>query len=377
MNNSAITEKPWLDNNQKPMVSFKNVSKKYGEFVAIDNLSIDIYPGELFCLLGSSGSGKSTMLRMLAGFENISSGSIAIDGVDIGNTPPYLRPVNMMFQSYALFPHMTAEQNIAFGLKQDKLPKAKITARIDEMLNLVQLKPFAKRKPQQLSGGQQQRVALARALAKRPKLLLLDEPLGALDKKLRESTQFELCNIQEKLGITFIVVTHDQEEALSIGHRIGIMKQGEIAQIGEPRDIYEFPASRFVANFIGQVNIFMGIITTDDNDHAIITCQSDNLSIYVDRGISGTLGQTIWIALRPEKVQVSKQDPEQRHNKVHGQVKDIAYSGSLSTFHIELTSGKIVFVTRTNRERHDEEQITWEDKVWIYWQPKNNVVLPS
>lgn len=280
--------KPWEDPSEKPFISIRNVTKKFGAFTAVDNVSLDIYRSELFCLLGGSGCGKSTLLRMLSGFELPTSGSIIIDGQDMANTAPYDRPTNMMFQSYALFPHMNVEKNIAYGLKRDGMAKADVKNRVEEILELVQLGEFAKRKPHQLSGGQRQRVALARSLVKKPKVLLLDEPLGALDKKLREETQFELIKIQENLGVTFVVVTHDQEEAMTLSTRLGVMNAGEIVQVGEPHDVYEYPNSRFVSGFIGSVNIFEGQVLEDSENHVVIRSQDAKSDIYVSHGVSCT-----------------------------------------------------------------------------------------
>jgi putrescine transport system ATP-binding protein len=296
---------PWRDPHARPYIQIDSLSKKFGEFTAVNNVSLKIYQGEIFCLLGGSGCGKSTLLRMLAGFERPTSGEIILDGQSMADIPPYKRPVNMMFQSYALFPHMSVEKNIAFGLEQERLPRAEITSRVEEILDIVKLGEYGKRKPHQLSGGQRQRVALARALVKRPKLLLLDEPLGALDRKLREHTQFELINIQEQLGVTFVVVTHDQEEAMTLASRIGVMNRGEIVQIGTPTEIYEFPTNKFVADFIGSVNMFEGRLVEDLPDRVRI--QSDELGgvIYVDHGISAAPGATVWAAIRPEKIILS------------------------------------------------------------------------
>src|SRR5215510_14340636 len=299
---------PWTDPKAEPYIRIENVTKKFGEFVAVNNVSLNIYRGELFSLLGGSGCGKTTLLRMLAGFENPTAGKIYIDGVDMAGIPPYDRPTNMMFQSYALFPHMTVEQNVSFGLKQDKYPESEIRQRVGQMLDMVQLSPFAKRKPHQLSGGQRQRVALARSLVKQPKLLLLDEPLGALDKKLREATQFEIMNIQDKLGITFIVVTHDQEEAMTLSTRIGVMHQGQIVQIGTPQEIYEYPNTKHVADFIGSVNLFEGRLIEDEPDHVLIESPEAGGRIYVDHGISASSGARVWAAIRPEKMQLMKGD---------------------------------------------------------------------
>ncbi len=288
---AASNAKPWLDPNEQPFIRVSNLTKKFGDFTAVDNISLDIYRQELFCLLGGSGCGKSTLLRMLAGFETPTSGRIEIDGQDVANVPPYDRPTNMMFQSYALFPHMSVEKNVAYGLMRDGMAKSEAQDRVNEMLKLVQLDGFASRKPDQLSGGQRQRVALARSLIKRPKLLLLDEPLGALDKKLREETQFELINIQESLGVTFIVVTHDQEEAMTLSTRIGVMDEGEIVQVGEPHDIYEYPQSRFVADFIGSVNMFEGNVVDDAENYVRIHCKQADCDVHVAHGVSGAENQ--------------------------------------------------------------------------------------
>src|SRR6187551_1949773 len=294
---------PWRDPNAEAYVRIENVTKRFGDFVAVNNVSLRIFKGEIFCLLGGSGCGKSTLLRMMAGFENLTSGSIYLDGQDMAGVPPYERPVNMMFQSYALFPHMTVEKNIAFGLEQEKgLSRADIATRVTDILSIVKLDQFAARRPHQLSGGQRQRVALARSLVKRPKLLLLDEPLGALDKKLRESTQFELVNIQERLGITFIVVTHDQQEAMALSTRIGLMRSGDLVQVGTPTDIYEFPNSRYVADFIGSVNMFEGRIIEDEPAHVLIESDEAGGRLYIDHGVSAPPDAKVWVAVRPEKI---------------------------------------------------------------------------
>jgi putrescine transport system ATP-binding protein len=365
----------WNDPQATPYVSIERVTKKFGEFVAVNDVSLNVYRGELFCLLGGSGCGKTTLLRMLAGFEEPSSGRIAIDGVDMTGIPPYERPVNMMFQSYALFPHMTVEQNVAFGLKQDGLPKREIASRVADMLNLVKLTQFAKRKPHQLSGGQRQRVALARSLVKRPKLLLLDEPLGALDKKLREHTQFELVNLQEQLGVTFIVVTHDQEEAMTLATRIGVMDAGRIVQIGSPKDIYEFPTCKFVTEFIGNVNLFQGTMIEDEPDHVRIASPEMDGSIYVDHGVSAPPDAVVWAAIRPEKIQVSVEPPPQQDNVVRGVVKEIAYMGDMSVYLVQLSSGKVMRVTQQNAYRHGDNQVTWEQQVYLHWHASSLVVL--
>jgi len=363
----AVDKRLWRQPDAKPFVRIRNVTKKFGDVNAVDDVSLDIYKGELFCLLGGSGSGKSTLLRMLAGFEDLTKGTIEIDGQDMADVPPYKRPINMMFQSYALFPHMTVEKNIAYGLKRDGLPKAEIDARVAELLHLVKLDDYGKRKPHQLSGGQRQRVALARALAKRPKLLLLDEPLGALDKKLREETQFELVNIQDTLGVTFIVVTHDQEEAMTLATRIGVMNQGKIAMIGEPHDIYEYPNSRFVAGFIGSVNMFEGIVTEDEDDHVRIRSSELGGDIYVSHGVDCAPDQILWWAIRPEKITLSRTKPAGDVNITQGIVEDIGYLGDMSVFQIRLESGKYLRVTKANSERGDPEAITWDEKVYASW----------
>jgi len=315
------------------------VRKEFDGFVAVDDVSLTIRQGEIFALLGASGCGKSTLLRVLAGFEKPTKGRVVLDGQDITELPPYERPINMMFQSYALFPHMSVEQNIAFGLKQDGMPKADIARRVKEMLALVQMEKFAKRKPHQLSGGQQQRVALARSLAKSPKLLLLDEPMGALDKKLRSQMQLELVNIVERLGVTCVMVTHDQEEAMTMAHRIAIMDAGWIRQLGTPDEIYEQPSCRFTAEFIGSVNLIEGTIKDDEKDFITITSPALDSLAYVGHGVTGFEGQAVALALRPEKIQVSADEPAQPHNKVRGIIEEIAYFGSHSVFHVRLPGG--------------------------------------
>ena len=365
----------WNDPQAVPYLSIERVTKKFGDFVAVNEVSLQIYQRELFCLLGGSGCGKTTLLRMLAGFEEPSSGRILIDGVDMAGIPPYERPVNMMFQSYALFPHMTVAQNVAFGLQQDRIPKAQIVERVADMLELVKLSQFAKRKPHQLSGGQRQRVALARSLVKRPKLLLLDEPLGALDKKLREHTQFELVNLQEKLGVTFVVVTHDQEEAMTLSTRIGVMNQGEIAQVGTPKDIYEYPNSKFVAEFIGNVNLFQGRMVEDLPDRVRIDSPELGGTIYVDHGVSAAPEAILWVAIRPEKIHISIDRPEQADNVARGVVKEIAYMGDMSVYLVQLESGKVVRVTQPNIYRHADDLVTWDQSVYLHWHPSSPVVL--
>lgn len=369
-----------------PYVHVEHVTKRFGDFVAVNDVSLDVRRGEIFCLLGGSGSGKTTLLRMLAGFETPTSGKIYIDGQDMSECPPYDRPVNMMFQSYALFPHMTVEKNIAFGLEQERLGRSEIKRRVGEILDIVKMGQFGGRKPHQLSGGQRQRVALARALVKRPKLLLLDEPLAALDRKLREHTQFELINIQEHLGVTFIVVTHDQEEAMTLSTRMGVMDHGQIVQVGTPTEIYEFPATRFVADFIGSVNMFEGKLIEDEPDYVRIRCEELGGVVYVNHGISSAPDATVWVAIRPEKINLSRQPPSAPSgvhqpdggsgaNLVRGVVKEIAYMGDLSIYLVQIGTGKTVRVTIPNIERHTDDRITWDETVYLSWHAESPVVL--
>jgi putrescine transport system ATP-binding protein len=358
-------------------VRIENVTKRFGDFVAVDNVSRSVFQGEIFCLLGGSGCGKTTLLRMLAGFEAPSSGRIFIDGQDMADTLPYERPVNMMFQSYALFPHMTVEKNVAFGLEQEKLPRKEIDQRVADMLDIVKLGELARRKPHQLSGGQRQRVALARSLVKRPKLLLLDEPLGALDKKLRQATQFELINLQEQLGVTFVVVTHDQEEAMTLATRIGVMDRGEIVQVGSPTEIYEYPASKFVADFIGSVNMFEGRLIEDEPNFVRIEAPELSCTIYVDHGISSAPGAAVWAAIRPEKIEISRQEPSAKENRAKGVVRDIAYMGDLSIYLVQIDSGKTVQVTLPNTVRQINRRLSWDETVWLSWDASSPVILPQ
>jgi putrescine transport system ATP-binding protein len=355
-------------------VRIAGVSKLFGDAVAVNKVSLEIRKGEIFCLLGGSGCGKTTLLRMLAGFEEPSAGTITIDGQDMAGIPPYERPVNMMFQSYALFPHMTVEANIGFGLEQEKLPKAEIAQRVAEILEIVRMGNYGQRRPHQLSGGQRQRVALARALIKRPKLLLLDEPLGALDRKLREHTQFELISIQEKLGVTFVVVTHDQEEAMTLATRVGVMNRGEIVQVGTPRDIYEYPATRFVADFIGSVNLFEGRLAEDEAGFARVACPELPVPVLIDHGVSAPPAANVWVAVRPEKIDLARERPEVGDNHAHGTIHDIAYMGDMSIYVVRLDAGRDVRVTLANRTRKPGEQFTWGDAVWLHWDASSPVV---
>ncbi|MEO6319973.1 MAG: polyamine ABC transporter ATP-binding protein [Polaromonas sp.] len=347
--------------------------KRFDDVVAVDDVSLSIKKGEIFALLGSSGCGKSTLLRMLAGFEKPTSGAVILNGVDIASFPPYERPINMMFQSYALFPHLSVWDNIAFGLKREGMPRAKIQIRVEEMLNLVQMTALAKRKPHQLSGGQQQRVALARSLAKKPQLLLLDEPLGALDRKLRERTQFELVNIIESVGVTCVMVTHDQEEAMTMASRIAVMSQGRVLQVGTPKEIYEHPNGRFVADFIGNVNLFEGKLTLAEADRCEVT--TEHGVVCVGHGISGAAGMQVAVAVRPEKIHIAKERPPVARNLFAGKVREIAYFGSYSTFIVEMPGGRSVKITTTNVLREGSSDITWEDPVFFWWDASAPVVL--
>ena len=364
---------PWEDPEEKPLIRFQNVTKKFGDFTAIHNIDLDIYTREFFALLGPSGCGKTTLMRMLAGFETPTSGKILLGGEDIAATPPNQRPVNMMFQSYALFPHLSVWENIAFGLKREGREKSEIETRVADMMRLTRLEKFARRKPHQLSGGQRQRVALARSLAKAPKLLLLDEPLGALDKKLREETQFELMDIQEKTGTTFVIVTHDQEEAMTVASRVAVMDEGQLVQVSTPDRIYEYPNSVYVADFIGDVNIIEG--TASQSGDKVLVSWAEGASPLVATSTAVLQkDQTCYLAIRPEKISITAEEPETT-NKVHGEIIDIGYLGNISTYHVKLPTGEMIKAQSTNTRRISRRHFTWEDKVWLSWSDTAAVVL--
>jgi len=368
---------PWTERGQLPFIRFENVTKRFGPFTAVNNLTLNIYEREFFSLLGPSGCGKTTLMRMLAGFDEPTEGRILLQGRDLAGVPPYRRPTNMMFQSYALFPHMTVEKNIAFGLEQDKMPKAEMAARVEEMLHLVKLEDFAKRKPGQLSGGQRQRVALARSLAKKPKVLLLDEPLGALDRKLREETQFELMDIQTKLGLTFLIVTHDQEEAMTVSDRIAVMDKGELVQVATPAEIYEAPNCRYVADFIGDINIVEGKLQhPESNGTGPVAIACDGFKAVVDQTCDLSEGATVAFAIRPEKVKISLDPPaDTSANALYGEVWDIGYLGDFSVFIIRREDGFTFRAAQANVSRLVDRPITFGDHVWLSWTPDAGLLL--
>jgi len=373
---STSADRPWLDPAAKPQIVIENINKTFGAFTAVDNINLRIYKGEMFALVGASGCGKTTLLRMLAGFATPSSGRIMIEDVDMTQVPPHERPVNMMFQSYALFPHMTVEQNVGYGLRRLKLDGAAKTKRIADALEMVQLGHLGKRKPHQLSGGQRQRVALARALIRRPKVLLLDEPLSALDKKLREQTQFELMNIQYQVGITFVFVTHDQDEAMALSTRIAVMNRGQVIQVGPPSEIYEFPQSRFVADFVGTTNLFEGTVSDVQAGLVGMRCSETGCDFFVDELGRFGPGQRVWLALRPEKIRLSKEPiAGERINQLKGTVWELGYLGNRSTYRIKTECGKIVTVFAQNERRSSELSIDWSDDVYLSWAPNSAVLL--
>ena len=365
---------PWNDASEKPLITFKNVTKKFGEFVAISDLNLDIYAREFFALLGPSGCGKTTLMRMLAGFETPTHGVIELAGQDIAAIPPNKREVNMMFQSYALFPHLNIWDNIAFGLRREKMPKDQMEARVEEMLRLTKMEKFARRKPHQVSGGQRQRVALARSLAKAPKLLLLDEPLGALDAKLRQDTQFELMDIQESTGTTFVIVTHDQEEAMTVASRVAVMDHGKLVQVDTPDVIYETPNSVYVADFIGDVNIIEG--TAEANgDSVSLTWAEGQPALVGSANQPISKGASAAMAIRPEKIAISSEKPTDRTNVLQGKVLDIAYLGNISTYHVQLDNGTVIKAQIANTRRIARRNFTWEDPVWLSWTDTAGIVL--
>jgi putrescine transport system ATP-binding protein len=364
------------DSPATPLVQVRELSKHFDGVVAVDRVSLDIRRNELFAILGSSGCGKTTLLRMLAGFEQPTSGRILIDGVDVTDAPPYERPVNMMFQSYALFPHMTVFDNVAYGLKKEGLPTSQIKERVAAILALVKMDALAQRKPDKLSGGQQQRVALARALVKRPKLLLLDEPLAALDKKLREHTQFELANLQYQLGTTFVVVTHDQDEAMTLASRIAVMADGRIAQVGTPGEVYEYPASRYVASFVGNINLIEGHVARVDAGRLSLRCDALNADLAVLCEESLPTGEAVCVAVRPEKITISRSAPNgEDRNVVKGTVWELGYFGDQSRYRVRLKSGAELQVSAQNLRRSSKLTIEWDDEVYLSWEVSSTILL--
>lgn len=368
---------PAAVDNTDEFVKLVDVVKIFGDTVAVKSVSLSVRRNEIFALLGSSGCGKSTLLRMLAGFEQPTSGQILLDGMDIAGIAPYKRPVNMMFQSYALFPHMTVKDNVAFGLKQEGIARNEIHDRVFAALDLVQMAAYSRRKPGQLSGGQQQRVALARSLVKRPKLLLLDEPMSALDKQIRQKTQIELVKILDQVGVTCIMVTHDQEEAMTMANRLAVMTDGQIVQCGTPHDVYTFPNSQFVASFIGSTNIFTGEIVVDEPDHVLI--ESDELMrpMYVNHGVSEPLGMEVYVSIRPEQIRVLREQPDDETNVGHGMVTHLAWMGSYALYQIRLDSAKVIEASVPSIKLTQENAPGVDDEVYVTWGPDSGTVLPA
>ena len=367
---------PWNDPAAQPLVRFEGVTKRFGDQTAVNRVSLDIYEREFFALLGPSGCGKTTLMRMLAGFESPDEGRLTLAGQDLEGVPPHRRPVNMMFQSYALFPHLTVAQNVGFGLVQEGMPKARIGARVEELLEMVKLGEFARRRPHQLSGGQKQRVALARAIARRPRMLLLDEPMAALDKKLREETQFELKQLQASLGMTFLIVTHDQEEAMTVADRIAVMREGAIEQVAPPAEIYEAPASRYVADFLGDVNLFEARVSSTEPPLAALACAEAPEGFRALDDDAHAPGATVWLAVRPEKMAISLDPPPQgAPNVLAGQVRDIGYTGDWTNYLVELAGGRTIRVARANASRLVDRPIDRGDRVWVSFAPDAGVVL--
>jgi len=374
-------------NDNDTIIKIEDVSKRYGKVTAVDRVTLEIPRGEFFALLGPSGCGKTTLLRMLAGFEVPSEGRIIIDGIDVSRVPPNKRPVNMVFQSYAVFPHMSVFENVAYGLKFDNVPKADQYGRVMAALADVKLDHLAERKPDQMSGGQRQRVALARALVKKPKVLLLDEPLSALDAKLREAMRFELAELQDKVGITFVMVTHDQDEALAMACRCAVMDRGKLMQTATPSNLYEFPANKFVADFIGSVNLFEGTLEVDEPDHAIVYSEELGGRLYFDHGVTGAGGEKMWVGVRPEKIEMIKrvegstpptpEDAPAGCNVVPGTIRQISYLGSESVYEVDLDNERRVRVSRPNLSRWDQEDFTWDDEVWLRWHGDSPVLLQN
>jgi len=359
---------------QLDFVQILDVVKKFGDATALDHVSLSIRKGELFALLGSSGCGKSTLLRVMAGLVAPDAGRIIVDGQDITQLPPYQRPVNMMFQSYALFPHMTVEGNVAYGLKRDGVPKAEMRERVAAALELVQMSRYALRKPHQLSGGQQQRVALARSLVKRPKLLLLDEPMSALDKQIRQQTQFELGNILYKVGVTCILVTHDQEEAMTMADRLAVMDEGRIMQMGTPDEVYEAPTSRFAAEFIGSTNLFQSVLTGDES--RLFRCDDLEAPLQVQNPMNARRGLQAQLSLRPERITMSLRPAGQECNWAVGKVEQYAYMGSYTLFYIRLGSGRLIAVDVSRMAlRAMERTPDYDDTVYLSWGSDGLVVL--